>query len=146
MTRRLFTFGVAASVGLSLSAAVTGCTSPVSPPAGAPYSQTDLRVGTGDGLKDGHVAKINYTGWIYNPGRPDQKGAIFDTNLGSDPVEITVAGGDLIEGFERALPGMAVGGLRRVVVPPSLGYGETRNGLIPPNATLIFEIELVSFQ
>jgi FKBP-type peptidyl-prolyl cis-trans isomerase len=57
-----------------------------------------------------------------------------------------VAGGDLIEGFERALPGMAVGGLRRVVVPPSLGYGETRNGLIPPNATLIFEIELVSFQ
>jgi hypothetical protein len=79
MTRRLFTFGAAASAGLILSAAVTGCTSPVSPPAGAPYSQTDLRVGTGDGLKDGHVAKINYR-LIYNL-QTDQKGAIFDTNL-----------------------------------------------------------------
>jgi len=145
MTGRAMRIGTGATLALILIGAVSGCSSPVQPPAGAPYSQTDLIVGVGDTLKDGHLAKIHYTGWLYDPSMPNNKGAIFDTNVGTDPVEVEVAGNDLIEGFERALPGMAVGGLRRVTVPPSLGYGEKRNGLIPPSATLIFEISLVSF-
>src|SRR4026209_1310898 len=107
----------AAVVALVLTSALAaGCSSPVSPPFGAPYSQTDLVVGTGDPINDGHTVTITYTGWLYDPTRPEQKGAVFETTTGGNPVEVIVSSGDLIEGFERALLGMRVGGLRRAVV------------------------------
>ena len=87
---------------------------------------------------------MNYTGWLYDASKTDGKGAQFDTSAGRDVFTFTLGIGQVIEGWDRGLPGMRVGGLRRLVIPPSLAYGGFRNGPIPPNAALIFEIELVT--
>ena len=88
-------------------------------------------------------AAVNYTGWYYGESRPDKKGPVFDTNLGGEPFTFTLGVGEVIPGWDQGTFGMKVGGLRRLVVPPSLAYGAFRNGPIPPNATLVFEIELL---
>ena len=87
---------------------------------------------------------VNYTGWLYDPTKPDQKGLVFDTSIGQTPFTFTLGAGQVIKGWDVGVPGMNVGGVRRLVIPPSLGYGASRSGPIPPNSTLVFEIELVS--
>ena len=90
---------------------------------------------------------VQYTGWLFDPSKADQKGLVFDTSIGStDPFSFTLGAGQVISGWDQGLVGMKVGGLRRLVVPPSLAYGTSRNNSIPPNATLVFDIELVSLQ
>ncbi len=127
-----------------LAAAIAGCgTSPTSP-SSAPYSQTDLVVGTGTEATSGSNVTVNYTGWIWDPTKTDQKGPQFDTSIGRGPFSFTLGGAQVIAGWERGVPGMKVGGIRRLVIPPSLAYGQTRSGILPPYATLIFEIELLS--
>ena len=131
---------------MMIVSAVAACgddapTSPSGPPA---FTQTDVRAGTGDEAVTGRVVTVNYTGWLYDPSRPEDKGAQFDTSVGREPFTFTLGIGQVIEGWDRGLPGMRAGGLRRLVVPPSLAYGQFRNGPIPPNASLVFEIELVS--
>ena len=86
---------------------------------------------------------MNYTGWLYDPTKTDGKGLQFDTSIGTTPLTFTIGRGDVIQGFDRGVTGMKVGGARRVVIPSSLGYGASRNSSIPPYATLVFEIELV---
>ena len=131
-------------VVLVLAAAAAACgDSPTSPSATPPFSQSDLRVGTGDEAASGRVLTVNYTGWLYDPSRTDDKGAQFDTSTGREPFSFTLGIGQVISGWDRGLPGMKVGGLRRLVIPPSLGYGSFRNGPIPPNAALVFEVELL---
>lgn len=128
---------------------VVGCTpSPSSPTNSAPFSQRDLLVGTGDDAVAGKSLTVNYTGWLYNASQPDQKGARFDSSLGEGrtPFVFTLGAGQVIAGWDQGLVGMKVGGLRRLVVPPSLGYGGVRNGPIPPNATLLFEVELIAVE
>ena len=140
----------APSVGRLLLAAIlpallSACTdSPTSPSATPPFTQTDVRVGTGAEAATGRVLTVNYTGWLYDASKTDGKGAQFDTSAGRDVFTFTLGIGQVIEGWDRGLPGMRVGGLRRLVIPPSLAYGGFRNGPIPPNAALIFEIELVT--
>lgn len=126
-------------------AAVAGCAaSPTEPFPSAPYTQTDLRIGTGPEVTAGMRARVYYSGWLYDPGRPDSKGGQFDSNVGQNaPLEFTVGVGQVIQGWEQGLPGMRVGGLRRLVIPPSLGYGAIRQGPIPPYSTLVFDVELV---
>jgi FKBP-type peptidyl-prolyl cis-trans isomerase FkpA len=123
----------------------SGCSddTPTAPSHFAPYSQTDIRLGSGADAVNGSVVSVAYTGWLYNELQPEQKGAQFDSSVGGDPFEFTLGAGQVVEGFDRGIVGMKVGGLRRLVIPPSLGYGEVRNGSIPPNATLVFEVELV---
>jgi len=122
-----------------------GCTSsPAAPSVSAPYSQADLRVGTGADAVTGSQASVNYTGWLYDSTKADSKGLQFDTSVGRQVFSFTLGTNLVIQGWEQGVPGMKVGGLRRLVIPPSLGYGATRSGAIPPNATLLFEIELVS--
>ena len=135
-------------VALALLSAVTaGCSdSPISPSNYAAYSQTDLVVGTGAQAVTGSVVTLNYTGWLYNGSQPDHKGAVFTTSVGATPATYTVGAQQVIEGWEQGVPGMMVGGLRRLVIPPSLAYGGTRAGPIPPNSTLVFEIELLDVQ
>ena len=113
------------------------------PPAGSvPFSTTDLRTGTGPAAALGRSVQVRYTGWLYSTVAAENKGTQFDT--GAFPF---VVGQGVIQGFSQGVIGMQVGGLRRVVIPPNLGYGSTGSGsTIPPNATLIFEIELLSLQ
>ena len=131
-----------------LSLAVSGCnnTTGTGPTDYAPYSQTDLRLGTGTVAESGKSITVNYTGWLYDPDKGEQKGLIFDTSLGRCTFTFVLGAGQVIPGWDQGLVGMQVGGLRRLVLPPSLAYGQTRTGPIPPNATLVFEVELVDVQ
>jgi FKBP-type peptidyl-prolyl cis-trans isomerase FkpA len=126
---------------------VAGCTeTPTAPSNFAPFTVTDLRVGTGGDAVNGKLLTVNYTGWLYNTSRTDNKGAIFDTTAGADPFTFQLGAQGVIQGWDQGLAGMRVGGLRRLVIPPSLAYGAARNGVIPPNATLLFEVELVEVE
>jgi FKBP-type peptidyl-prolyl cis-trans isomerase FkpA len=138
----------ALAVGVVLSLCAAGCAdAPTSPTDSfAVFSQTDLRVGTGASAVAGSVLTVHYTGWIYDGTKPDQKGLLFETSRGATPFTFTLGAGQVIEGWERGVVGMNAGGLRRLVLPPSLAYGSSRNGIIPPNATLVFEIDLVEVQ
>ena len=138
---------VCISVSLLVVAALSACDhTPTSPSNNAPYSQTDLRVGTGADAVSGLALTVNYTGWFYDAAKPDQKGPQFDSSVGTTAFTFILGGGEVISGWDRGLVGMKVGGLRRLVIPPSLAYGTTRNNSIPPNATLLFEVELVDAQ
>jgi len=132
---------------LVLAAGVASCSdSPTAPSNYAAYSQTDLTVGTGGDAVSGRVLTVNYTGWFYGESRPEKKGPVFDSSAGGEPFTFTLGAGQVIAGWDRGVQGMRVGGVRRLIVPPSLAYGTVRNGPIPPNATLVFEIELLDVQ
>ena len=133
---------------LPLLAVATACDdAPTSASAVAGYSQTDVRPGTGTAAATGNLLAVQYTGWLFDASKTDSKGLQFDTSLGgTDPFSFTLGAGQVITGWDQGLVGMRVGGLRRLVIPPSLGYGASRNNSIPPNATLVFDIELVSVQ
>ena len=112
-----------------------------------PYSQTDLRVGTGADATSGKRLTVNYTGWLYSAGAADNKGAQFDSSIGRAPFAFTLGAGQVIRGWDQGVAGMKVGGQRRLVLPPDLAYGAAgAGGAIPPNATLIFDIELLGVQ
>jgi len=141
MLRRSILAGVALALSCVLTASCSD--SPTVPSNFAPYSQTDLRVGTGGDAVSGKVLTVQYTGWFFNDSRPDDKGPVFDSSAGGDPFIFTLGVGGVIDGWDRGIIGMRVGGLRRLIIPPSLAYGRFRNSSIPPNATLLFEIELL---
>ena len=103
----------------------------------------DQVVGSGAVANDGDVVQVNYTGWLYDATKTDQKGIQFDTSVGRGDFIFQLGVGQVIKGWDQGLVGMKIGGLRRLVVPPSLAYGEFRNGPIPPHSTLVFEIELL---
>ncbi|MGH8639592.1 MAG: FKBP-type peptidyl-prolyl cis-trans isomerase [Burkholderiales bacterium] len=121
-----------------------GCSESLTSPSGnAPFSQTDVRAGTGATAINGSVVTVHYTGWLYSESRPDQKGMQFDSSVGGTAFSFTLGVGAVIGGWDQGVAGMRVGGLRRLVIPPSLAYGASRNGPIPPNASLVFDIELL---
>ena len=110
------------------------------PPA-APYSQTDVREGTGATATQGRTITVSYTGWLYDPTKPESKGAQFDSSMNfSFPLGV----GRVIAGWDQGVVGMKVGGQRRLVIPPNLGYGSQMVGSIPPNSTLVFDITLLN--
>jgi FKBP-type peptidyl-prolyl cis-trans isomerase len=96
----------------------------------------DIQVGTGAEAVPGKTVSVFYTGKLAD-------GTVFDSNVGQDPMSFTVAAGQMIPGFDQGVQGMKVGGKRTITIPPSLGYGAQGQGAIPPNATLIFDVELV---
>jgi FKBP-type peptidyl-prolyl cis-trans isomerase FkpA len=124
---------------------VSSCSQSITSPSSSfPFSQVDLLAGTGDAAAVNDILTVNYTGWLYDPTKPDNKGLQFDTTVGKDPFVFTLGTASVIQGWDQGLVGMKTGGIRRLVVPPSLGYGDVRNFSIPPYSTLVFEIELVS--
>lgn len=127
-----------------VSVAGSGCDQPVSPTNSPGFITTDLRVGTGAEAVDGSVVTVEYSGWFYDASQPEQKGVQFDTSVGRAPLTFTLGAGQVIAGWDQGVVGMRVGGMRRLIVPPSLAYGERRIGLIPPNATLLFDVELIA--
>ena len=126
---------------------MVGCSdSPTSPANNAPFSQLDLLAGTGADAEIGRTLSVHYTGWLFNETAPSQKGAQFDSSRGGDPFNFTLGVGQVIAGWDQGFAGMRVGGVRRFIIPPSLGYGVARSGPIPPNSTLLFEVELLDVQ
>ena len=114
-----------------------------SPTTSAPYSATDLVVGTGAIAAVGNTVNVTYTGWLHDSSKPAAKGAQFDA--GTIPFQIGTP--NIIQGWNQGIAGMRVGGQRRLVIPPELAYGSTGSGLkIPPNATLVFDLSLLSVQ
>jgi FKBP-type peptidyl-prolyl cis-trans isomerase FkpA len=148
MQMRVFSF---AALGL-LAFLVSACgddSTPTAPSANVPFSTVDLRIGTGAEATAGRLVTVNYSGWLYNSSGTDNKGTRFDSSLlpGREPLAFTVGTPNLIGGFNQGVVGMRVGGLRRVVIPPNLGYGAAgRPPEIPGNSTLIFELELLAVQ
>jgi FKBP-type peptidyl-prolyl cis-trans isomerase FkpA len=111
-------------------------------PSGLQY--VDLKAGQGEEAKSGKTVEVNYTGWLDKGGH--EKGAKFDSSLDrNQPFRFRLGAGDVIKGWDEGVAGMRVGGKRRLIIPPDLGYGNRgAGGVIPPNATLIFEVELLS--
>lgn len=106
----------------------------------------DVSEGTGAEAVPGKAAIVHYTGWLYDPSVPDGRGKKFDSSREGRgvPFGFIIGAGKVIKGWDQGVAGMKVGGKRTLVVPPELGYGESgAGGVIPPNATLVFDIELL---
>jgi FKBP-type peptidyl-prolyl cis-trans isomerase FkpA len=109
--------------------------------------KTDLSPGNGAVIKSGQTALVHYTGWLYDSAAPDNKGKQFDSSVGGEPFEFPLGGGAVIAGWDQGVVGMKVGGKRRLVIPPDMGYGNRgAGGVIPPGATLVFDVELVEIR
>jgi FKBP-type peptidyl-prolyl cis-trans isomerase FkpA len=122
-----------------------GCAESITAPSGsAPFTQIDVTPGIGTTAINGSVITVHYTGWLFENSKPEKKGTQFETSLGTDPFVFTLGSGSVIDGWDRGLVGMREGGVRRLIIPPSLAYGGFRNGVIPPNATLVFEVTLLN--
>jgi FKBP-type peptidyl-prolyl cis-trans isomerase FkpA len=116
------------------------------PPPPSAFSQTDLVVGTGSQAGKGARVTVKYTGWLYNASQPESKGTKFDSTDDHGPFTFNLGAGEVIPGWDQGFNGMRVGGKRRLIIPPNLGYGAegTPGGPIPPNAGLVFDVELVT--
>ena len=108
----------------------------------------DVKQGTGAEATAGKVVIVHYTGWLYDPAIPDHKGAKFDSSRDAGkPFDFPLGGGRVIKGWDQGVAGMKVGGQRTLVIPPDMGYGARGAGrVIPPNATLIFDVELLEMK
>lgn len=148
-------WAVAAATALFLA----GCGKQTPPPSPTPATtetapitqlqKIDIVKGTGEGISAGQQAVVHYTGWIYDPSAPDHKGKQFDSSRErGKPFRFTIGAGGVIKGWEEGVQGMQPGGQRQLVIPPDLGYGATGagSGVIPPNATLVFDIELLAIE
>ena len=144
---RTMSSSVAVAGLVVLLAGTSACNdSPTTPENNAPFSQTDVRLGTGADAVAGKVLTVQYTGWYYDAAKPDLKGVQFDSSVGGDPFVFTLGAGQVISGWDQGLVNMKVGGLRRLIIPPSLAYGSRRFGPIPPDATLVFDLELLQVE
>jgi FKBP-type peptidyl-prolyl cis-trans isomerase FkpA len=113
------------------------------------FSTSDLVVGTGDEATPGKIATFNnWELWLYNPAGTASKGTRVQGSSDVGAISYTVGSTQLISGFDQGVRGMRVGGKRRIYVPSSLAYGSTgdRSGVIPPNAAIVFEVELTNIQ
>ena len=93
----------------------------------------------------GKPVLVHYTGWLYDPAKGDQKGSKFDSSRDRQvPFGFILGAGRVIKGWDEGVAGMKVGGQRTLIIPPGMAYGERgAGGVIPPNATLIFDVELI---
>lgn len=111
----------------------------------ASLQKTDVKQGTGTEATPGKTVVVHYTGWLYDTSKPDSHGAKFDSSRDrNEPFSFPLGAGRVIKGWDDGVAGMKVGGQRTLVIPPQLGYGARgAGGVIPPNATLIFDVELL---
>jgi peptidylprolyl isomerase len=129
------------------SATIVSTVEPIASASGKTIMETDKLIiqdqviGTGTEAVAGKKITVNYTGTLTN-------GTKFDSSLnpGRTPFEFTLGAGEVIQGWDQGFAGMKIGGKRKLTIPPSLGYGATDMGLIPPNSTLIFEVELLGVE
>lgn len=140
---------LAAAVALAL-ASLSAHAQAQTPPAPAAAEIKDLvtndsKMGDGKLAEAGKAVSVHYTGWLYDPAAPEQKGRKFDSSRDRGvPFGFILGAGKVIKGWEHGVVGMKEGGRRTLIIPPWLGYGERGAGsVIPPNATLLFDVELL---
>jgi FKBP-type peptidyl-prolyl cis-trans isomerase FkpA len=141
-----------AALALTLSAGCGGggTDDEGNPPAMADSGITALQTqdttpGNGAEATKGRTVRVHYTGWLYDTSAADKRGRKFDSSKDrGEPFEFMLGGGDVIQGWDEGVAGMKVGGTRVLTIPPAMGYGARgAGGVIPPNATLVFEVELL---
>lgn len=105
----------------------------------------DVAPGEGDQAAAGNNVIVHYTGWLYDPSQPENKGMKFDSSVDrGQPFSFPLGGGRVIKGWDEGVAGMLVGGKRTLIIPPDMGYGSRgAGGVIPPDATLMFDVELL---
>ena len=108
----------------------------------------DHKIGTGTEAVAGKTVAVHYTGWLFDAAAPDTKGKKFDSSRDrGDPFSFPLGGGRVIAGWDQGVVGMKIGGQRTLTIPPELGYGARgAGGVIPPNATLVFDVELLGVE
>ena len=142
------------SLALLLSAAfvTTACSEQaVTPKAAMQKSnvteliKTDIKLGEGAEAVAGRNVSVHYTGWLYDETAPEHKGTKFDSSRDrGQPFEFALGAGQVIKGWDTGVAGMKVGGQRTLIIPSEMGYGaQGAGGVIPPNATLVFDVELL---
>jgi FKBP-type peptidyl-prolyl cis-trans isomerase FkpA len=144
---------LAGLLALLMAAGLGACARPSLEPAEpenrvAELQSTDLVAGDGAEATPGSRVTVHYTGWLYERGASDAKGTQFDSSRkGGQPFSFNLGSGQVIDGWDRGVAGMRVGGQRRLVIPASLAYGANgAGGVIPPQATLVFDVELLDVQ
>jgi peptidylprolyl isomerase len=139
LSRRL-TLAALAAAAVTSKAAIAQALRTTTTPSGLQI--TDVKVGTGATPKPGQICVMHYTGWLYENGA---KGKKFDSSVDrNEPFEFPIGQKRVIAGWDEGVASMKVGGKRTLIIPPALGYGARgAGGVIPPNATLIFEVELL---
>jgi FKBP-type peptidyl-prolyl cis-trans isomerase FkpA len=108
-------------------------------------TKQDTRAGDGNEATAGRTVTVHYTGWLYDATKADHKGTKFDSSRDrNEPFTFPLGGGQVIRGWDEGVVGMKVGGQRTLTIPPDFGYGARgAGGVIPPNATLVFDVELL---
>jgi FKBP-type peptidyl-prolyl cis-trans isomerase FkpA len=123
---------------------------PAPPPASAvtEMQSIQLKAGSGDSVAAGKIAVVQYTGWLYETAAKDHKGKEFDSSRNQgQPFRFPLGAGQVIKGWDQGVVGMKVGESRRLVIPPGMAYGDSgAGGVIPPGATLVFDIDLVAIE
>ena len=114
-------------------------------PSDMAMQMTDTTEGTGAMALAGKTVSVHYTGWLFDPSAPENKGRKFDSSRDrGDAFSFDLGAGQVIAGWDRGVAGMRVGGHRRLTIPPEFGYGARgAGGVIPPGATLVFDVELL---
>ena len=112
-------------------------------PAKLQLQKIDTVVGKGKQANAGSTVTVKYTGWLYAPQSAKGRGPQFDTSVGRAPFTFPLGMGAVIKGWDEGVAGMKVGGKRTLIIPSELGYGARGAGPIPPNANLMFDVELV---
>jgi FKBP-type peptidyl-prolyl cis-trans isomerase len=127
---------------LLVAGSLLGCEGTTGPDGLTTVEVVDLTAGTGAEATNGKALSVYYIGWLWDKNAPENKGTQFDARVQGDPFTFVLGAGTVIRGWDLGLPGLRVGGRRKLTVPPELGYGSKGNGPVPGNATLIFEVEL----
>lgn len=108
----------------------------------------DVKTGNGEEIQPGRTAVVHYTGWLHDPLAAKEHGHQFDSSRGRPPFSFVLGSGKVIKGWDQGVAGMKIGGKRTLIIPPELAYGArgAGGGIIPPNAALIFDIELIDIR
>ena len=146
MTRRSLMLSAASLIALAAMPAFPAAAQGTTPSKGS--RMIDHKVGTGAEAVPGKTVAVHYTGWLFDAAAPDNKGKKFDSSRDrGNTFKFPLGGGRVIAGWDQGVAGMKVGGQRTLVIPPELGYGARgAGGAIPPNATLVFDVELLGVE
>jgi FKBP-type peptidyl-prolyl cis-trans isomerase FkpA len=137
--------GVLVLIGL-----IAACGKPDKPAASAVTSMqsVELKAGSGEAIAAGKIAVVQYTGWLYEASATEHKGKQFDSSRNQgQPFRFPLGAGQVIKGWDQGVVGMKVGESRRLVIPADMAYGDSgAGGVIPPGATLVFDVDLVAIE